>query len=266
MLFDWPYAIYNDPTVWKLMSSKEFITRKIKLFVFKLLLKNVNLMLAQTDVAKNRLKSFYDLKSIKIFPNSVALDHFDQKKSIKIERLSNKFSLLCLSAYYTHKNLEIFVELGELMKKNNVNAEIFLTIDSNQNNRAKKLLNKIKKSNLQGYITNLGSIKLKDVPSLYQSIDGLILTTLLESFSGTYVEAMWNKKIILTSKRDFAEIICGKNAYYFDPFDKYDIYNKITEAYSNTELTKNKVEKAFTKVNNMPNWETIYFYIINFSL
>ena len=263
MLFDWPYAIYNDPTVWKLMSSKEFITRKIKLFVFKLLLKNVNLMLAQTDVAKNRLKSFYDLKSIKIFPNSVALDHFDQKKSIKIERLSNKFSLLCLSAYYTHKNLEIFVELGELMKKNNVNAEIFLTIDSNQNNRAKKLLNKIKKSNLQGYITNLGSIKLKDVPSLYQSIDGLILTTLLESFSGTYVEAMWNKKIILTSKRDFAEIICGKNAYYFDPFDKYDIYNKITEAYSNTELTKNKVEKAFRKVNNMPNWETIYFYIIN---
>ena len=37
------------------------------------------------QIAKFR-KSFYDLKSIKIFPNSVALDHFDQKKSINCLR------------------------------------------------------------------------------------------------------------------------------------------------------------------------------------
>ena len=35
MLFDWPYAIYDDPIVWKLMSKKEFISRKIKLIIFK---------------------------------------------------------------------------------------------------------------------------------------------------------------------------------------------------------------------------------------
>ena len=32
MLFDWPYAIYKDKKVWKLMSNKEFFSRKIKLF------------------------------------------------------------------------------------------------------------------------------------------------------------------------------------------------------------------------------------------
>ena len=263
MLFDWPYAIYDDEKVWQLMSNKEFFLRKIKLFIFKILLSNVNLMLAQTDVAKNRLKKFYNLQSIQIFPNSVALDHFKSQKSLNIDRLTDKFSLLCLSAYYTHKNLEIFLELGKLMKKNKVEAEIFLTIDSSQSSRANKLLNKIKKSNLEGYITNLGSIKLKDVPSLYRSVDGLILPTLLESFSGTYVEAMWNKKIILTSNKDFAEVICGENAYYFDPLDVDDIYSKIVQSFSDTHTTQEMIDKAFTGVNDRPNWEQIYFFMIN---
>jgi len=262
MLFDWAYAIYKDKKLWKLMSNKEFFSRKIKLFFFKLLLKDVNLMLAQTDVVKNRLSRFYNLKSIEIFPNSVAIDHFNNNKIIN-ERLSSKFSLLCLSAYYTHKNLEIFIELGKHIKQKNIDAEIFLTIDRKQTKRAKKLLHNLKESNLQGVITNLGSIKLKDVPSLYRSVDGLILPTLLESFSGTYVEAMWNKKIILTSDKDFAKTICGENAYYFNPFDVDDISKKIITAYSDTQKTKKKVEKAFSSVEDMPNWEQIYFSLIN---
>ena len=179
MLFDWPYTIIKIK-VWKLMSNKSFFSRKIKLFFFKLLLKYVNLMLAQTDVAKKRLYRFYKLKNIEIFPNSVAIDHFKNNK-ITIDRLSSKFNLLCLSAYYTHKNLEIFIKLGRHIKQQNIDAEIFLTIDKNKV-KEQKLLHNLEESNLQGVITNLGSIKLKDVPSLYQSVDGLILPTLLESF------------------------------------------------------------------------------------
>ena len=219
-------------------------------------------MLAQTDVAKKRLYRFYKLKNIEIFPNSVAIDHFKNNK-ITIDRLSSKFSLLCLSAYYTHKNLEIFIKLGRHIKQQNIDAEIFLTIDKKQSKRAKKLLHNLEESNLQGVITNLGSIKLKDVPSLYQSVDGLILPTLLESFSGTYVEAMWNRKIVLTSDKDFAKTICGENAYYFNPFDVGDISKKIITAYSDTKKTKKKVEKAFSSVEDMPNWEQIYFSMIN---
>ena len=74
---------------------------------------------------------------------------------------------------------------------------------------------------------------------------------------------MWNKKIVLTSDKDFAKTICGNNAYYFNPFDVDDIYKKIVEAYSDTQQTKNMVEKAFLSVENRPNWEQIYFFMIN---
>ena len=74
---------------------------------------------------------------------------------------------------------------------------------------------------------------------------------------------MWNKKIILTSDKDFAKTICGENAYYFNPFDVDDISKKIITAYSDTQKTKMKVEKAFSSVEDMPNWEQIYFSLIN---
>ena len=74
---------------------------------------------------------------------------------------------------------------------------------------------------------------------------------------------MWNRKIVLTSDKDFAKTICGENAYYFNPFDVGDISKKIITAYSDTKKTKKKVEKAFSSVEDMPNWEQIYFSMIN---
>ena len=49
---------------------------------------------------------------------------------------------------------------------------------------------------------------------------------------------MWNRKIVLTSDKDFAKTICGENAYYFNPFDVGDISKKIITAYSDTKKQK----------------------------
>ena len=54
---------------------------------------------------------------------------------------------------------------------------------------------------------------------------------------------MWNRKIVLTSDKDFAKTICGENAYYFNPFDVGDISKKIITAYSDTKKTKRKLKK-----------------------
>lgn len=264
MLFDWPYAIYDDPLVWKLMSKKEFISRKIKLIIFKYLIKNVDMMLAQTSVAKNRLLDRYkDIKKINIFPNAVATDHFKISSiSEHDDKISNKFNLLCLSAYYAHKNLEVFIETGKILRDKNIPAKIFLTIDPGQNKNAKKLIKKIYQEEIDSQIVNLGSIQLSDVPSLYRRVDALILPTLLESFSGTYVESMWNKKIVFTSDRDFAKVICGKNAFYFNPLDPESICEKIIYAINNKDEVFYKEQKAFKMVGELPDWNTVYFSMI----
>ena len=51
----------------------------------------------------------------------------------------------------------------------------------------------------------------------------MILPTLLESFSATYIEAMFHGKTILTSDLDFARDVCGEAAFYFDPLNPQSI-------------------------------------------
>ena len=137
MLFDWSYAIYNNKIIWDRMSMSEFIKRKTKLFFFKIMLSYVDIMLAQTKVSKKRLKKFYNLQSIQLFPNCIAMDNYKYKKSKDDKKLSKNYNLLCLSAYYPHKNLEIFIKLGKLIKKNRDKIKIFITIDGAKDPRAK---------------------------------------------------------------------------------------------------------------------------------
>ena len=65
------------------------------------------------------------------------------------------------------------------------------------------------------------------------------MPTLLESFSGTYVESMYFEKPILTSDLDFAKEICGNGAIYFNPFntqEQLDAIKFISE--NNKEISK----------------------------
>jgi glycosyltransferase involved in cell wall biosynthesis len=50
---------------------------------------------------------------------------------------------------------------------------------------------------------------------------------LLESFSGTYLEAMHFERPILTSDLDFAHDICGDAAEFFDPWQPASIKDAI---------------------------------------
>ena len=65
------------------------------------------------------------------------MDNYKYKKSKDDKKLSKNYNLLCLSAYYPHKNLEIFIKLGKLIKKNRDKIKIFITIDGAKDPRAK---------------------------------------------------------------------------------------------------------------------------------
>ena len=95
---------------------------------------------------------------------------------------------------------------------------------------------------------------MKSVPSLYRYCDGLLLPTLLESFSQTYVEAMYYKKPIFTSDLDFAHDACRDSAFYFDPHSAENIYNTISPAFSNPELISEKVRKGKERLSLFPDW------------
>ncbi len=267
-LFHFPYAIYPESKVWKQMKIKDLIISRLMVFLFKKRLKYSDYFLAQTNTAKNRLIKLYGLDSDKIFiaPNAVSVDNL-QKEIVydkNIEQATNNdksYKCLCLSVYYSHKNIESLIEVAELIKKQNLDIKIYITLDESENLQAKKIINLISERQIQDILINLGRIPMENIGYLYSRIEALLLPTILESFSGTYIESMFFKKKIITSDMDFAREVCHYNSWFFDPFNPEDILEKIKES-MNSNNTQN-AELAYQEVLKMPDWNKTGELIMN---
>jgi glycosyltransferase involved in cell wall biosynthesis len=256
-LFDWPYAVYPESEVWKMMSCSDYLLKKIKLYFFKNYSQRITCLIAQSETMKQHLIDLYNIKNIQVVPNAVSVDNLSGG-SAKYYNLPSGTKFLYLSHYYTHKNIEIFLELGKKIKAKKLNFKLIITLESDQHPGARKFINDLKNSGLTDVIINVGAVKMEHVPSLYQQCDALLMPTLLESFSGTYVEAMFHKKPIFTSNYDFASDVCKNAAVYFNPHDADDILNTLIKVFE-SESTKEGIVIEGTKVlNHMPGWNLTF--------
>jgi glycosyltransferase involved in cell wall biosynthesis len=256
MMFDWSYAIYDEPDIWDKMFLKDRSVRLFKKFLFRKRVKKVDKFMTQTSVAKNRLESTYNLKNVEVVPNAVSLDNLERSQH-KFEFDTNKpngFKFLYLSRYYPHKNIEVLLDVAQMIKEKKHEVSIVITIDSSQSVRARSLLREIELRKLSDILINIGNVDMSDVPSLYRACDALIMPTLLESFSGTYVEAMFHERPIFTSNLDFARIVCGDAACYFDPRDPNDIFEKIVSTHKNKNKLKILTDNGLKKLAEMNTW------------
>jgi glycosyltransferase involved in cell wall biosynthesis len=256
-LFDWAYAVYPESIVWNMMDFKSYAIRKMKLFFFKRYMKYIDTMIAQTDTMKSRLHKLYGFKNIEIIPNAVSLENMSGGE-YKNFNLPEGIKLLYLTHYYPHKNIEIFIPLAREIKKRGLNYKLIITIEASQDNGAKKFLEIIERENLQGVIYNIGVVEMSHVPSLYKQCNGLLMPTLLESFSGTYVEAMYHKLPIFTSNIDFARSVCQDGAVYFNPFDENEILSQLVKIFENEQLKKEKINIGLNVLNSMIDWEKAF--------
>ncbi len=256
-LFDWPYAAYPDSPAWQLCSRKEWVARKVKLRLFRALLGKVDLMLAQTEVFAERLKELYHLKDVAVMPNAVSLDNFHGGRGRDFN-LGGGYRLLCLSRHYPHKNIEIFLPVAERIRASSEDIKIVTTIFPEDGEGARRFLDEVANRDLGGIIVNVGTVPMTEVPDLYRQTDALLLPTLLESFSGTYVEAMFHRKPILTSDLPFAKAVCEDAAWYFDPSDPDEIFQRILQARDDDRLREQRLAKADELLAALPDWPETY--------
>ncbi|MCB0323642.1 MAG: glycosyltransferase, partial [Bdellovibrionales bacterium] len=107
-------------------------------------------------------------------------------------------------------------------------------------------------------IRNIGPVPLEELSAVYARADALFMPTLLESFSGAYVEAMSFRKTILTSDRDFAREICSEAAFYFDPLDVDSIIEAIEAAFSDEAERSRRIALGTSVLAAIPDWSMAY--------
>ena len=261
VLFMWPYATYPDGEVWNRMSWKDIRSRRAKIATFRRRLKYADIVAAQTQTSADRLRKYYpEINDLRVVPTAVALNTFQlpldgARKDFNWDDPRKK--LLCLTRYYPHKNLEVFIELARLIKFHQKPYTIITTISRNQHPGVDQFLELIDEDGVQGVVQNIGVVPMDEVPALYQATDGLLLPTLLESFSGTYVDAMHMKKPIFTSDRDFARDVCGEAAFYFDPLSAGHILETLDSAFDSPDRVRALCNRAYERVRTFPDWNEV---------
>jgi glycosyltransferase involved in cell wall biosynthesis len=72
------------------------------------------------------------------------------------------------------------------------------------------------------------------------------------------VEALFHSKPIFTSNLDFATVVCGKAAYYFNPMKHIDILDKIEFAFTNNSVLQENIEAGKMRLTELLTWEQAF--------
>lgn len=267
LLIHQPYFAYRDSIVWQKLDFRFYVFIKMMVYQISRNLKFADQVLVQTNAMRKRIVQNYSLPidQVKLFPNAVNLTNMQTIKELDpIFSKGSIINLLFLSKYYPHKNFEILISLAIQIKKLILNIRISVTLDANESSETAKFLQKIKANQLENIIVNIGNVPFDEIPKVYESHHGLFMPTLLESFSGTYIEAMFYGRPIFTSHIDFATEVCKDAAYYFDPLSINDILDTINNAFLDINLMMQKVEKGKKYSSQFKNWDQLGQDLVNY--
>ena len=266
--FDWPFATTTWRCLYRYSKSQPslLLYRVLKRLLFSTsleLTKDKIFILAQTIYQKKLLQSKYSIKSasISVYPNPG--DYRPELnnnifKSINYDSKSTKF-ILCLSAFYSHKNLEILPKVARLLSPTD-NFVFLATFDPKTSNKAALLDREISRT---PHIFNLGPVSKDDLPFIYSVCSAIILPTLLESYTGCFQEAFSYGKPILTSDRPFTREICKQAALYFDPLDPHSILASIYRLFNDTQCYNFLVQAGYNESQELDEWSDIVASIIS---
>lgn len=263
VVFHYPYTIYpNEKKIWEIFDWKTRLDIRLRVKLMASRFRFADVVLPQTKTAAERLKKYYPgIKKIAVVPNAYTtiqdLVKGEQKETSFFAKKSGHKYLLSLSRYYPHKNLEIFLDVAMLIKAKQLPYVILTTIEREQHPNVSMFLDSITKLGLQDQIINLGNIPMASVPALYMQVEGLLMPTLVESFSTTYADAMYLRKPVFTSDKDFAKDVCGDAAFYFNPLSGESILQTVQDAFANDIDMQCRIDAGYQYATQMADWKQV---------
>lgn len=232
-------------------------------------LRRVSLLLCQTEVAEKRMRETFAYEGpTAIVPNAVSRWAMVDEGVVRVPEplapFADRWRLLCLTRYCAHKNLEAIVRVFERFREALRDTIVFLTIGEEDHPHARRLLRSIRQKGLEDCIRNVGPLRQAELAGYYRHCDGLLLPTLLESFSATYVEAMNFGCPILTSDLDFARAVCADAAMYFDPWNPESIKDAILRLKGDVALAEELARRGRRLVaTTHRSWDDVATDVVN---
>lgn len=249
----WPYMMYEDAEIWSRIPVCRRFGKHLRRWYIHWSVRWANLLIAQTQTARIRLLARLPFQDAEVIPTAISLSDLGSVSNAPPQNVQGPI-WICLSRYYPHKNLEVLVDTARVLKDEGRSSIILLTIQSGQGREAAKLLRSIKKRELTSHIRSIGEVSPNSVPGLYRRAFGVVLPTLLESYSQVFVESLGYGLPLVTSDRDFSRSLCGKAPIYVDPQDPVAIARAIMSLEDDRELRDRCIRAGLEWVGHQPTW------------
>lgn len=270
ILFHDPHHIYPESHY---ANESRLYKWKKRLFRWHLrkCLPKTEVVFCQTSTAKERFSRVFsfDGQRIGICPN--AISKFSKSISASkvpalLEPYACRFKLFVLTQCYGHKNIDGIIEMYSKHREALIDTVCVLTISPDQHPIASDVLRRIDREKLGGMVVNVGPLEQKELADYYSACDALFLPTLLESFSGTYLESMHFGRPIITSDLDFAHDVCCDAALYCDPFDGASMRDAIIKCKESSQLRNDLVIAGTERLKTMfRSWPDILRDVLDFT-
>lgn len=215
----------------------------------------------EADCSKNGLikRVRVPQKDVYVVRNTCA-SHYTQMNEKKYDtEINGAISILTLSSYYPHKNLEIIPYIAkELTLMGYCDFQFIITINKGSPEET-ELFDECNRLKVSGCLLNLGPVNIIDGPALYDAVDIVLQSSLLESFSANYPEAMARKKPIVATDLAFVHDICQDAAMYYPPKNAKAAAKCISKLISDQALVHKLTEKGSKVLANLPTSRVKYF-------
>lgn len=242
-----PHFFYPDNPLWRFRTDWLWLKLRAGRSYFQHQVKRVDGFCVLTDVLADRLHRLYGVprRRIAVIPNAVASEVSSPLQECagideKMMRHEHRLKLCYVAPFYAHKNHGVLIPAMKILREEYgiEDTVVFITVKEDGDRGEPGFLKKLGRAGLERQIVNLGFLPLAATSRVYARCHGLLMPTLLECFSNTYVEAMHFELPILTSDMDFAKIVCGEGALYFDPMDPRAVARAIKEFHDRPGLRR----------------------------
>lgn len=152
-----------------------------------------------------------------IIPNTAG-PQFDRAKAQASPPDGGQIRILCLSAYYSHKNLEIIPDVLKAVQEMRPALDFQLTVTlPPELPESQQIVARAEELGVSDKLNNLGRVPVSETPALYERSHMCFLPSLLEVFSAVYPESLSTGVPLVTTKLRFATDVCKDAAAYFEP-------------------------------------------------
>ncbi len=256
------WVTHGDRWAWRTTRSPVTAAKLLGTILYKaVMFKRADAWVTESVTAKKGLIRRLRIpeKAIAVVPNNCA-DHYLECETVAaIPPIREAIKVLCLSAYYKHKNLELIPEVAKELQRclPNRYVQFVLTLPM-ESDGLRKILLKASLLGVDDCIVNVGPVPIVRGPDIYRTCHMLFLPSVLETFSANYPEAMAMGMPIVTTDLGFARDVCGDAGSYFEPMNARDAAEAIGRLCREEELWKSSVEKGKRVLRTLPTQQMKY--------